>query len=300
MARVEMPSLSSDLPWQLSAYLLIDGVSVEQLLQRIYQWYENPDFELLYRTTALEPLADISPCLISLSGPDDPGLRQFLSNAQQEWGYLIFSDASQVELMAHLRALLHVKVNGQPAYLRVADPATIDALLTLESSSHLLGPIVTVVTPDRISNQWRIHTQSQRHITLKIPTPYTLTDEQINALGAVSFRQNVIELNSYLLQSFPGYAEHLELDQRWQHIHTLATQAYAQGFCSALDITQYARIHALLGENALQEHHDIAALVLEPSSRTPSQRIEFAAQIAQLRAQKLLPIPEQLSQGVVR
>lgn len=83
---------------------------------------------------------------------------------------------------------------------------------------------------------------------------------------------------------FPHYQSTLNPSQRWQHVRALAERAYSLGFSSEYDITLYANIFGLLGADALDRHPDIATLVNHPSSLTPTQRIEQAADLAYARA----------------
>ena len=50
-----LETLPDDLPWQLHAYLLLDGVSVNNLQARVREWFGTPGIQLLYATTALAP-----------------------------------------------------------------------------------------------------------------------------------------------------------------------------------------------------------------------------------------------------
>jgi hypothetical protein len=78
---LELPPLPDDLPWSVSAYLLLDGVSVPNLPQRLSRW-DNP-VHGLYQGTRWQELADISPRLVTLNG-DDPVLAHFQENAALE------------------------------------------------------------------------------------------------------------------------------------------------------------------------------------------------------------------------
>lgn len=280
--------LPADLPWNSPAYLLLDGISVDTLAQRLYQWSAAPDFDVLYLDTPWADLADVSPCLIHLSGAHDSILGAFLENSAHEWGYLLFSNASRAALLNHLRWLACVQYPlGTDMLLRLADPAVIHALLQQaeqDNDSTLFGPIDLAVTPDHIQDCWHQHHRAGPAQTTTPKTRYRLTEPQLERLGDVSFRSLIIRLDAHLHDFFPDYQPTLSSTERWQHLHALADQAYAQGFHSEHEITLYSNIFALLGPAALDTHRDIAALVSQPSSLSPSQRIEQAADIAYARA----------------
>ncbi len=285
----DLRQLPAALPWDASAYLLLDGISVDGLAQRLYQWSESPDFDVLYLDTSWAQLSDVSPCLIHLNGQQDPALAALVQNSHDEWGYLLFSRASRDEVLNHLRWLVAVRhPQGEAMLLRLADPAVMRALLEptqRDADATLWGPIEQIVSADRMQNSWH---QLQRPGSATVAhhdRPYQLSDAQLERLGDAAFRGILIRLDQHLREYFPYYQQPLSPPERWQHLRTLAEQAYAKGFHSEQDITLYTNIFGLLGNNALQAHADIAELLTQNSSLTPSQRIEQAADLAYARAQ---------------
>lgn len=284
----DLRQLPAALPWDAPAYLLLDGISVENLAQRLYQWAESPDFEVLYLDTPWADLSDVSPCLVRLNGQQDPALVAFVENSHDEWGYLLFSHASRDELLSHLRWLVSVRHPlGEDMLLRLADPAVVHALFgqaARENDATLFGPIERVVVADRIQACWHQHQCPGSAEVSRHDRPYLLSEAQLEMLGEVGFRGILIRLDEHLRDYFPDYQHALSQPERWQYLRALAERAYAQGFQSEHDITLYANIFGLLGEAALQTHTDIAELVGQASSLTPSQRIEQAADLAYARA----------------
>ncbi|WP_439886662.1 DUF4123 domain-containing protein [Pseudomonas sp. MBLB4123] len=281
-------SLPTDLPWAEGAALLLDGVSVERLPQRLYEWTESPVFEPLYLTTRWSDLSELSPCLIPVAGPHDPVLAQFFANAGDEWGYLVFGHEREAELLTHLRWLLSVRHPlGDEMLLRLADPAVANALLghaVQHGDTTLFGPIKRVVAADALNDCWQQHLRAGAAAEVVKNKPYGLSDEQLSLLGEVGFRGIVLQLDQHMQEYFPAYQVQLTRRERLQHVHDLALSAYQQGFNSERDITLYANVFGFLGHDALHAHKDIAALLNTPSAQTPSQRVEQAARIAQDRA----------------
>lgn len=289
MSANDLRQLPAALPWDAPAYLLLDGISVEALPQRLYQWSESPDFDVLYLDTPWAELSDVSPCLVCLTGPQDPALVAFVENSHDEWGYLLFTRASRAELLNHLRWLVSVRHPlGEDMLLRLADPAVVHALLGQSARDNdvtLFGPIEQVVAADGIEGCWHQHQRSGAAGDARHDRPYQLSESQLEILGEVAFRGILIRLDEHMRDYFPSYQHALNPSERWQHLRSLAEQAYAKGFHSEHDITLYANIFGLLGADALSAHGDIAALVGQPSSLTPTQRIEQAADMAYARAQ---------------
>ncbi|MHB9801343.1 DUF4123 domain-containing protein [Pseudomonas sp. MT3] len=286
------PSLPANLPWGQVAALLLDGVTVESLLPKLYEWSSSPTVWPLYMHTRWKDLIDLSPCLIRLRGPDDPILLRFLNNAPQEWGYLIFSDLDWPSLTARMSWLASVRhPTGEEALLRLADPAVAHALAGVAERNRdpdWFGPCSTLVIPDERSDCWHLHRRPGPWTSVPPPrVPYQLGDAQIASLEEVSFRATVKELDEHMRQFFPGYTAGLPRSERWLHLNSLTSAAYESGFCSPHDITLYANIHGFLGPQALDDHPDIRELLAETANQNPSQRLETAAHRAMERAASL-------------
>ena len=277
-------ALPSDLPWQPHAYLLLDGVSVKNLLAQAYQWFGTPDIQLLYATTPLAPCNELSPCLISLNGLHTPGLKHYFEHLAEEWGYLIFSHAGAFEVISHLRSLLSAQyAQGPNVWLRVADPAVMHAVLSHATNTQkpeVFGPMDRVVLPDVLNDTWQQHTRPGDAVRGLPAGPYVLCETQQALLDEVRFRASIRGLNEHLLEKFPGYRSELSGAARWQWLREVAIHAGELGFDSDQDLSLYANVFALLDDDALSLHPDIAALITQPSALTPSQRIEQAADLA--------------------
>lgn len=201
-----LPALPADLPWTLNAYLLLDGVSVTELPRKLYQWSDAPTFEPLYRDSRWQELLDLSPCLVALDGRQDPILQAFLDNAAQEWGYLLFARVSLPILSQHLRDLLCVQSpHGEPVLLRLADPAVMHSLLEHERM-ELFGPIEQACAPDALEIRWWQHRRSGSAIARDRTQPYRLSEAEFDALGEVSFRQTLMDMDRHMNLYFPAIA----------------------------------------------------------------------------------------------
>ncbi|MEE1948333.1 DUF4123 domain-containing protein [Pseudomonas alcaligenes] len=283
--------LPAGLPWDAQASLLLDGISVEELPRRLYEWSSEPNFEPLYAGTRWSDLSDVSPCLVRLNGQRDPILNQHLRHAEEEWGYLLFSNASQEDQLIHLRWLNSVKHPlGEEMLLRQADPAVAGALLghaEQTGDATLFGPFEHIALIDRTQQCWRQYARPGAAVQISRENPYQLSEAQLELLGEVSLRSCVIQLDAHMHEFFPDYRPQLRGTDRWQHLHELASSAYARGFNSERAITLYANIFGFLGEDALDRHVDIAVQLNTPSATTPEQRIEQAAEIARERAESM-------------
>ncbi|MBX8531232.1 DUF4123 domain-containing protein [Pseudomonas cichorii] len=294
MLKPDLPlsgSLPRDLPWRKNVALLLDGVSVEKLPQKLYTWSDSPDFEPLYLGTRWSALNDISPTLIRLSGQNDPVFQQFLAHADKEWGYLVFSDQPWSNMLDHFRWLTSVThPQGAEVLLRLADPAVAHALL--DQAKHLndatlWGPCLQIVTADAALGCWHQHHRPANAPVTSHAKPYRLNDSQITLLDEVNFRSVVMRLDQHLYEYFPAFQTELQTLERWKYLNELASQSYERGFCSEFEITLYANIHGFLGKMALAEHPDLDDLLASTSEQTPVQRLEYVANIAKERAESL-------------
>lgn len=280
---IKLPALPADLPWTLPAYLLLDGVSLPNLVKRLGPW-GNP-LHSLYRRTRWQELSDISPCLIEIKGLNDPLLAYFRDHAAEEWGYLLFSDIAAYKLLEHWRHLLSVEhPSGVEVMPRIADPAVMHPIFALAeqaASARWFGPVQHVCLPDAVALAWRQH---QRPASASAePKIYRLTDAELAALGDVEFRQFVSGLNQHLQTHFPAFMATLAEPERRPYARQVAEQAYAQGFTSAQEITLYANIFGYLAGKPLADHPDIVQRLTQPPTDAPLNRVKRAAELAELR-----------------
>lgn len=276
--------LPAGLPWTEGASLLLDGASLAELPQWLRQWSGTATFQPLYAQTRWDELVDISPCLVQLNGPNDALLDAFLAQGQGDWGYLLFGQAPWHERLAHLRWLLNARhPRGEEMLLRLADPAVANALLgraVANGDACLFGPFESILAFDGETRSWLCHRRPAGPVPARQDGPYRLDDEELERLGEVRWQRVVEQLDAHLRQAFPHYAADCDRSARRAHLRGLAEQAHARGLCSEIDIARYANLFGLLGEQALQDYPEIAALLDTTSSQTPSRRLEAAADLA--------------------
>ncbi|MFJ7316677.1 DUF4123 domain-containing protein [Pseudomonas sp. NPDC098747] len=281
---IVLPPLPDDLPWKTPAYLLLDGVSVPNLAQHIYQW-DNQAYSL-YQKTRWQELGDISPYLIALKGANDPLLAHFHEHAVLEWGYLLFSDADAHNLWSHWRHLLTVEhPSGVEVMPRIADPAVMNQLFGLAAetgSARWFGPFSHACLPDGVELKW--HQHSRPDPANAKPDIYRLTDSELTALGEVEFRNFVSGLNEHLQTFFPDFMSSLAEPERRKYAQKIADDAYQQGFASEQEITLYANVFGYLAGEHMTDHPDIFHLLTESTPEAPLKRLERAAELAEHRA----------------
>lgn len=290
---IKMPALPNNLPWNIGAYLLLDGVRLPLLAKQLHLW-PNPT-ECLFVSTRWRELLDISPYLISLSGPNDPVLDYFQQNAWLEPGYLLFSQADSYTLSTWLRSLIVVQhPAGDDVMMRVADPAVLHQLMSASEhtpSARWFGPIEQVCLPDGMQAQWQEHRRPASAVAVE-PSTLRLTDQELTALGEVEFRQFVLRLTAHLTTYFPDLMAAPPEIERRRRAQQIAQTAYDKGFYSAQEVMLYANVLGYLAGQSIESHPDIYQLLNQPSALPPLQRVLRAADLAESRHATLQGNPQ--------
>ena len=281
---IEMPALPHNLPWNRGAWLLLDGVRLPGLAKQLHLWPNAA--ECLFVSTRWRELLDLSPYLISLTGPNDPVLAYFQTNAWLEPGYLLFSRADTHTLTTWLRSLIVVQhPSGDEVMMRVAEPAVAHQLMTVSeqaSSGRWFGPVEQVCLPDAIQGTWQEHRRPTSALTVE-PSTLRLTDQELTALGEVEFRQFVVRLTQHLTTYFPDMMAPFSGTERRRRAQQIAQIAYDKGFHSAQQIMLYANVLGYLAGQSIESHPDIDQLLNQPSALPPLQRVLRAAELAESR-----------------
>jgi hypothetical protein len=275
-ARMALPD---DFSWRPSVGLLLDAVQVEHLLQRLFEWNPLPAVEVLYLGTRLAEFRDVSPCLVRLTGPNDPILAQFLVNLGQQWGYLLVSDAPWPQVVAHLRWLTVVEhPSGQELLLRIAYPETVKALFAPTcSDSALFGPCQNIFVASHAEGSWHQYSRFGEIPEPNHAVPYRLSEKQWASLDNASAEKRLNELARHMQHYFPDYRAELTLEQRREHLRALTDRAAELGFHSETDVQLFADAHGYLNQPTLLDPQSIA-LLTQPNASTTAAAIAAAAQ----------------------
>lgn len=279
-----LPPLPTDLPWTSPAYLLLDGVSVPNLLQHLSQW-DNPAYSL-YANTRWKELLDISPYLVAIKGPNDPLLADFQANAAQEWGYLLFSDAEVHILWSHWRHLLSIKhPSGIEITPRVADPAVMHQLFALAEqvgSARWFGPVSHACLPDGVEGCWLLHKRPDP--ARAQPDAYQLSDAEDAALGDVHLRNIISGLHDHLRLYFPQFMSTFAAPAGRAFTQKIADEAFQQGFTTEQEIALYANIFGYLAGQSLADHPQIAQTLARATPGASIQHLLIAHDLAEVHA----------------
>lgn len=270
-------------------FLLLDGVRVEQLARRLYEWSSEHqlDADLLYAGTPLADVSDVSPWLVALPDTHYPVLQAFLAQGlEEEWGYLIESQASLEELGYHLRQILQVRhPSGMAMWLRLADPAVIAALLPDQSNPAMVpwGPIECLVRPDAVSEAWvkSSPANSAAEAVVAIPSNgYLLNETQLSRLQACDKRRDLRTLLHFVEKHCPEFPLPVKQLERTDLLLALTETARGYGFTNprqwGLLCTLFSRWHCNTWEALSEQAPALYTCLTNTAEASPSERLKTA------------------------
>lgn len=267
-------------------FLLLDGVRVQELSRRLYEWSDGRlEADLLYAGTPWAEVKEVSPWLVQLNGLNDPVLQAFLADGlEPEWGYLIESGASLTEVADHLRSLILVRHPlDVPMLLRLADPAVIAALLQEGSTPALVpwGPIERLVLPDAVADAWHSWTPAEDDAPPLAPAPegYRLSEAQLQRLQACDLRRHARQLMDFVDQYCAGWLTETSRPQRHVQLLDIVHEARGLGFTSPREWALLCSLMSRLGITAWQGDESVAECLhalTDPKRGSALARLEAA------------------------
>lgn len=126
-----------------SAFALLDGASVPDLLDKLYEL--KPEYECLYRGELQPDMAEVAPYLVRLEA-ESPFANWVLEQGWgNHWGVFVLAAADLHQLRQHFRRLLIVHdPTGKPLYFRYYDPRVLRSYLPTcngEELAAFFGPV---------------------------------------------------------------------------------------------------------------------------------------------------------------
>ncbi|EXF42794.1 hypothetical protein BAY1663_04802 [Pseudomonas sp. BAY1663] len=279
-------------------YLLLDGAQIENLPLQLHQLEEAPALHPLYRSTRYEPLADAGPVLIRLAS-DSRLERHFVEHWQARAGLWLETDASEPELIEHLRSLVHADVQGATVLLRYHDPRIMRHWLPelpADERERLMGPILRMRLPaseagaEAIELQRRTPSPAARYDD----TPWLhLSDEQTARLNRAQLETFDRHLLAHIDQHFPDCLAGNDPAARLAWAIRCRQGAGAHGYGAADQVAQWANLCAVLGADFPHDQgHENYRRILDTPQLRPEQRLNHLA----LELQRQLLIDKEVAQ----
>ncbi|MBF4258807.1 DUF4123 domain-containing protein [Vibrio anguillarum] len=254
---------------------MVDGAQISHLAQALYRLSGELVLEPLYLFPPFEQLKEVSPYLVLAT---DAVKTWFLEQNQGLAGFFFASLESIEEIAEQLRRLIQVESPyGSTVFLKMANSECAYVLLSTQCQ-----PLWKVINRAWLPTRqgWQYVQRPELTATQDTPVRFKLTDEQWQRLGNITWLNTLETVERHVQQWFPDLAQQWQSDPELFHRH--AQWAYLQGFSSERDLMLFFNVLGFLGVDALEKgkYPEIDPLLHQASSRTPSQRIEAAAELA--------------------
>ncbi|BAP40715.1 DUF4123 domain-containing protein [Pseudomonas sp. 21LCFQ02] len=262
------------------SYLLLDSAQIDGLDQHLLQVGEFMACHPLYLNTAYAELADCGPLLVPVvAGSKLADL--FHTQWRSRAGIWLETEASETELLDHLRSLVHVNLDGDVTVLfRYYDPRItrlwLADLQTFEQD-RLMGPVQLIRLPDDDNNELLINrsetaADSQRYQ----PKPWLhLSAEQLDVLGQVQRQQFDQHLIDHCRRYFPFALAGMDTTAHRAWAKACRLSAARHGYGTDDQVTRWVSLYAHLGPDfPAAPAHQAYRQILEAPSSSPQQRLD--------------------------
>ncbi|NQD95560.1 DUF4123 domain-containing protein [Pseudomonas sp. CrR25] len=281
--------MTAQLP--LHSYLLLDGAQIDGLVARIYGLEESPSLHLLYQQSAYEALAEVGPLLAAVRPHS-----QLAQIFQQEWqataGIWLESDASEDDLVEHLRSLIHVRLDGdQTTLFRYHDPRIMALWLgamKADERDPLMGPVQRIRLPADSAAELALLRENKPQVFARYAgRPWLrLSREQLERMNQAKHACFDRRLLTHLQRFFPESLQGMDVAAQQQFAALCRQSAARYGYSAADEVTRWAGLVAELGADFPQApEHGTYRHLLEQRGPLPAQRLDNL--IAELQCQLL-------------
>lgn len=231
------------------AYLLLDSSQIPDIHARLHQLAINAAPHALYLTTQYAELASCGPVLVAVE-PDSPLAQAFAEQWQARAGIWLETDADEHTLIAHLRSLIHVKLEGGvPAFFRYYDPRITRlwlADLTAGERDRLMGPVCLIRLPDGLLITRQTPNQPGAQYA---DTPWlSLSTQQLEHLSQASRTQFAQLLITHCQHHFPQCLQALDNHQQLAWAQGCQRNAARQGYSAKDEMLIWVGLYAAFGD----------------------------------------------------
>ena len=275
----------------LHSYLLLDGAQIDGLAARIYSLEESPSLHLLYQQSAYEALAEVGPLLVAVR-PHSELAQVFHREWQATAGIWLESDASEDDLLEHLRSLIHVRLEGDQTMLfRYHDPR-ITALwlgaLKADERDPLMGPVKRIRLPSDSGAELELLRENKPQTFARYDdSPWLrLSQEQLEQMNQAKHACFDQRLLAHLQRFYPESLQGMDVAAQQQFAALCRQSAARYGYSAANEVTRWAGLLVELGSDFPQPpEHETYRQLLEQRGPLPAQRLDNL--IAELQCQLL-------------
>ena len=235
------------------AYLLLDSNQIPDLYPRLYELAQLTTPHSLYLTTQYAALAQSGPVLAAVE-PNSALANFFAEEWQEKAGVWLESEADEAVLVAHLRSLIHVELEGEvTAFFRYYDPRIARlwlANLPAAERDRLMGPVRLIRLPNEDGSSLTLRQEnpdqplaSYTHAPWLRLSPELL--EQLCKSKRAQFEQRLIAHCQYY---FPACLQGLDATAQLQWAQACQRNAARQGYSAEDEVMSWVGLYAFLGE----------------------------------------------------
>jgi len=256
------------------AFLVLDRIQIDNLLDRLFELTGGATVHSLYQHTAYSALGDVAPVLIAVTA-DSLLAKVFWQEWSATSGIWLESEADEDQVLAHLRSLIHARVEGNTTvFFRSYDPR-ITALWLMDLPSperdRLMGPVRLI----RLG-ELQIHQQTGQPAIPYSDKPWLwLTTEQLEHLNTARQPSLARQLIEHAQRYFPKHFNSLDPTALQQWAAGCQASAARNGFSAVDEVLRWARFYLVLGTDfpCGPTHSAYRQLLAEPGV-APRQRLD--------------------------
>ena len=258
------------------AYLLLDSNQIPDLYVRLFQMAPKAAPQALYLTTRYADLANIGPLLVAVE-PNTALANTFAEEWQTRAGIWLESEANESDLIAHLRSLVHVQLEGGvSAFFRFYDPRITRLWLgdlPDAERDRLMGPVRLI----RLANGLFIRQENPDQPSGQYAaTPWlSLSTQQLEHLCQGKRSQFTQRMIDHCQRYFPQCLQGLDPQAQQQWAQDCQRNAARQGYSAEDEVMCWIGVYAYFGETFPDvPGHEVYRQVLAARNVTPQQRLD--------------------------
>lgn len=264
----------------MRAYLLLDSHQIPNLYPRLYELAQISIPHSLYLTTQYAALAHCGPVLAAVE-PNSALAKTFAEEWQEKVGICLESDADEATLVAHLRSLIHVRLEGEvSAFFRYYDPCITRLWLedlTAAERDRLMGPVCLIHLPNWEGGMLLLRRESsgQPGQRYALEPWLKLSERELERLSRSKRERFWLQMVEHCLTHFPECLQGADSSARQQWAIDCCASAERQGYSAEDEIMRWIALYGYLGKTfPAAPEHDVYHQLLAERNVLPGQRLE--------------------------
>lgn len=264
----------------MRAYLLLDSNQIPELYPRLHELAQIAVPHSLYLTTQYAELAHCGPVLTAVE-PNSVLAKVFAEEWQEKAGIWLESDADEAMLVAHLRSLIHVQIEGEvSAFFRYYDPCITRLWLedlTVAERDRLMGPVCLIRLPDGEGGMLSLKRESLEQAGERYgKTPWlSFSAQELEHLSQSKRQRFWRQMVEHCLAHFPECLQGVAPSACQQWAIDCSNSAERQGYSAEDEILRWIALYGCLGKTFPDApEHDVYRQLLAERSVLPGQRLD--------------------------